>query len=83
MHWRNEILSHLAGDVRHLVPLSAHPEVPWSVFRRRYPVQLDMGLVLAGEVMVGSIVRRIPSTRLPPGTATRWRTGCWGCMPAI
>lgn len=64
MYWLNQILSHLAGYVRHLVHLSAHPEARWSVFRQRFAVQLVTGLVLAGDVMFSAIVRRMPKNEV-------------------
>ena len=55
-----KIPSELAAYLNELFALAAHPQAGWSLARRAFVQRLLVGLVMAGDVMLSSIVRQFP-----------------------
>lgn len=57
-----QILTELAVYLNALLAMAAHPESGWTAPRRVFAHRLLVGLVMAGDVMLSSIVRTFPSS---------------------
>jgi len=63
------MISRIAGHLNELLCRADHPGADWNVWRRAFAHRLLLGLIMAGDTMLTSIVRHFPNQ----GVAMRYR----------